>query len=408
MNNLYEALEICLQDLENGADVESVLFRYPDLADELRPILEASAGARSMAAPIPSAEVVQRNRAKILQHAAQVREARAGSSRRVWFASLRRLAVTLAVVAALFISGTGLVRAAANTLPGDNLYPVKRTWEGLSLFLTFNPQLRETLEVEHENERVYEVQTLLAEGRSAEVDFSGWVTSQNGNEWTVSPGVKVVLTDQTEIRDGPIGVGSAIRVRGQTQANGIVLVERIRLLESDDQLPTIGEQPEIDSENNNEGTSEPGEDNSGPGSGDETPEFEPREESFEGIVVSIENNVVVVNGIEADISRAEIRGTPVIGASVKVDGYYDSNGVFIVTRIEFEDDDSGGNSSEPRDSNDNSGSNDNSASGENDNGGNDNNNNDSGSNSGSSNGDNSGSGGGGNSGPGGGGDGSED
>ena len=55
MNNLYEALEICLKDLEKGADLESVLFRYPDLADELRPILEASAGAKGIAAPAPSA-----------------------------------------------------------------------------------------------------------------------------------------------------------------------------------------------------------------------------------------------------------------------------------------------------------------------------------------------------------------
>ena len=31
MNNLYDVLEICLQELENGADMESVLARYPDL-----------------------------------------------------------------------------------------------------------------------------------------------------------------------------------------------------------------------------------------------------------------------------------------------------------------------------------------------------------------------------------------
>jgi hypothetical protein len=49
MNNLYEALEICLKEIEQGADVDTVLFRYPDLADELRPILEASVKAKAMA-----------------------------------------------------------------------------------------------------------------------------------------------------------------------------------------------------------------------------------------------------------------------------------------------------------------------------------------------------------------------
>lgn len=415
--NLYEALEICLQDIEKGADVEAVLFRYPDLADELRPILEASAGAKSMAVPMPSPEVVQRNRARILQHAAQMREVRVKPLQRVWFASLRRLTVTVVVVVALFVSGTGLVRAAADTLPGDNLYPVKRTWEDLSLFLTFDSQLRETLEVERENERVYELQKLLAEGRSAEVDFSGWVTRQNGNEWVVSPGITVVLSDQTEVQDGPIVVNNAVRVRGWTQENGIVLAERVRLLDSDAKLPDLDNEPEIEVENNNEGPSHQEEDNSGPGSGDdaprieETPEsaFEPKEESFEGVVASIENNTLVVNGIEVDISRAEIRVIPRIGLFVKVDGYYDANGVFIVTRIEFQDNNSGSNNSNDNSNNDGGGSNDNSGSDGSSGNDNDNSNEDGGNDSGGgSDNDNGNDSGGDNSSSGGGGDGSED
>ena len=262
MNNLYEALEICLQDIEKGADLESVLFRYPDLADELRPILEASAGAKNMAVPAPSPDVVRRNRTKLLQHAAQMREANVKSSRRVWFASMRRLAVTLAVVALLFVSGTGLVGASSNTLPGDNLYPVKRTWEGVRLFFTFNPVEREALEVEHENERLHEVQEVLAEGRSTEVDFNGLVTSQNGNEWVVA-NVRVLISDQTELRDRGIGVGSPVRVRGITQGNNIVLAERISLLSSDEKLPDLDDSHE--SEGDNENNSGPGSGNDGPG-----------------------------------------------------------------------------------------------------------------------------------------------
>ncbi|HSK87093.1 MAG TPA: DUF5667 domain-containing protein, partial [Anaerolineales bacterium] len=230
MNNLYEVLEICLQDIEQGADIDTVLFRYPELADELRPILEASANAKNLAIPAPSVEVVRRNRARVLQHAAQLREAKVKPSRRIWFASLRRVAVTLVVVAALFISGTNLVRAASTTLPGDQLYPVKRTWEDVLLLFTFNSQQREALEVEHENERHHELRELFAEGRSEDVDFSGVVTRQDGNEWVVA-GVPVVVSSQTELRDAPIVVGNAVRVRGETRGDGIVLAERIRLLD---------------------------------------------------------------------------------------------------------------------------------------------------------------------------------
>ena len=267
MNNLYDTLEICLQEIEKGADVESVLFRYPDLADELRPILQASIGAKSMAVTAPSADVVRRNRSRVLQHAAQMREGKVKPSQRIWFASLRRIAVTLVVVIVLFVSGTGLVGASSNTLPGDNLYPVKRTWEGLRLFFTFNPVERQALESEHENERLHEVQEVLAEGRSTEVDFNGLVMSQNGNEWVVA-NVRVLISNQTEIRDQGITVGSPVRVRGVTQGNGIVLADRIRLLSSDAKLPDAEDGHESEGVNDN---------NSGPGSGEETPNIEETE-----------------------------------------------------------------------------------------------------------------------------------
>ena len=260
MNDLYEVLEVALHEIEQGADVDTILFRYPELAEELRPILEASVNAKSMAVTSPSPEVLRRNRARVLQYAAQMREAGARqASQRIWFASLRRIAVTLAVVAMLFISGTNLVRAASTTLPGDNLYPVKRTWEDVLLLFTFDIQQREALEVEHENERLHELRELFAEGRAAEVDFAGVVTSQNGNEWVVS-GVRVMISPQTELRD-PIAVGSPVRVRGETLGDGVVLAERIRLLPWDAKLPDVEIEDEDEHKQEN--------DNSGKGSGDE-------------------------------------------------------------------------------------------------------------------------------------------
>lgn len=273
MNNLYEALEICLQEIEQGADIEAVLFRFPDFAEELRPILETAANARKMSIPAPSAEVVQRNRARVLQHAAEMRESNArASTRRLWIASLRRVAVTLVVIAALFVSGTGLVRAASTTLPGDNLYPVKRTWEDVRVMLTFNVQQRQTLEVEHENERLYELRELFAKGRSASVDFAGVVTSRNGADWSVS-NIPVVVSAQTELRDPGIATGSAVHVMGYTQANGAVLAERIELLPPGAELPELKEDPGIEQENH-EGPTPQYEDNSGNGSGENSPNIE--------------------------------------------------------------------------------------------------------------------------------------
>jgi hypothetical protein len=385
MNNLYEALEICLKEIEQGADVDTVLFRYPDLADELRPILEASVKAKAMAIPAPSQDVMRRNRAKVLQRAAELREGKGRSqARRIWSVPLRRALVTFMVVLTLFVSGTGLVGAASNTLPGDNLYPVKRTWEGIRLFLTFDLLEREALELEHENERLEELYELFAMGRSAEVDFAGYVTRQTGNEWRVS-GITVLLSAETRLPDQQVTMGAAVRVRGQTQGDQIVLAERIELLSSGIKLPEVEDDGSGLEEEDNENSNQSLEDDSGRGTIGETlkvkatktpkPEFKPEMKSFEGIVSSIKNTIIVVDGITMDLSLAEeIKGTPGVGVIARVEGYYNANGVFIVVKIEFKNESSGSDSgSNSNDDNSNDDGNDDNS---NDDDGNDNDNED--------------------------------
>ncbi len=353
MNNLYDALENCLQDIEKGADTEAVLLRYPDIADELRPILQTSVKARTMSVPDLTADVLRRNRAKLLQRAAAMGAAKATPAlRRLWFASLRRLAVTLAVLALVFASGTGLVRAASTTLPGDNLYPVKRTWEDVKLLFSFDAQKRESLEVEYENERLEELRELFVEGRSVKVDFAGRVARQNGNQWLVA-GIPVIISPQTDLPQEPVAIGSAVRVTGLTQGNETVRADGIEL------LPPGASLPKGEEENNGEANPSG---NEAPGSGSENeapqveatktpaPAFQPTEESFDGIVESMNGDLWTINGIAADVSNAEIIGTPVIGAAVIVEGYFNSDGVFIVTKIEFVN--GGSNSGNGSDSND--------------------------------------------------------
>ncbi|HEX2992450.1 MAG TPA: DUF5666 domain-containing protein [Anaerolineales bacterium] len=361
MNNVYDALEICLQEIEKGADLETVLRLYPDLADELRPILETSVEARNMAAGGPTPDVLRRGRSRVLQQAAQIREAKAQTSRRLWSVPLRRTLVSLAVIVALFVSSTNLVRAATTTLPGDNLYPVKRTWEDILVLFTFNMQARQLLEVEHENERLEELYELFAEGRLAKVDFAGTVTRQNGDLWLVSK-VPVVISAGTDLRDDPILPGDAVRVRGVTQADGTVLAERVERLSEGTPLPVVDEDDSLENESElsgNENGSEEhdsDDDSSGPGSaGTPRPAASSEKVSLDGVVDSLSGTLVVVNGQPMNISGAEIKGTPRTGATVRVEGYYDASGLFIVTKIEFRD---GGSNSDENDDDDNRNDND--------------------------------------------------
>lgn len=352
MNNLYEVLEVCLNEIERGTDVDTVLFRYPELADELRPIVEASVGAKEMAVPAPSQEVIKRNRARILQRASEIREQSAVSSRRIWSVPLRRALVTLMVIMMLFVSSTGLVRASSSTLPGDNLYPVKRTWEDVLLLFTFDTDKREALEFEHENERLEELHELFAEGRSANVDFAGYVTRQNGTEWRVS-GITVVISSETRLPDQPIEINAAVRVQGRAQSDMSVLAETIELLPSGSRLPEIE-----DDEDELEGDSEEHEGSNLqiaeiPNTGSEnetpetvvttasTPETVSDDVSINGIITSVENDLIVVDGIVMDVEFVVFGDALRVGGAAKVEGYYNADGIFIVTKIEVEDSSSG-------------------------------------------------------------------
>ncbi|RME89291.1 MAG: hypothetical protein D6770_04960 [Anaerolineae bacterium] len=229
---LHDALEFCLQEIERGADVETCLERFPEFATDLRPLLNAALLARSLPALSPSPAVMQRGRARLLQRAAEMRTRQERRHRRIAWGAFRSAAVAFLVAVFLFVSGTGLVRASSTALPGDGLYPVKRTWEGLRLSLVFDPLRREEVEFEIENERLEEIGELFAKGRVERVSFDGWLESRQADRWLVS-GVTVVITGETRLPAEPVDPGAAVRIVGWTQPEKVVEATDVILLPPD-------------------------------------------------------------------------------------------------------------------------------------------------------------------------------
>ena len=242
---LYEALEVCLQAVETGAELESVLERYPQMADELRPILESALRAQSLAIPSVPADAIRRGRARVMQHAAEMREI--AQKPRIASFVFSRLAASLALALLFIISATGLVRASNGALPGDDLYPVKRTWEGMRLFFAFSPEARKDLESDFEQMRLTEVAELLAEGRREAVAFVGSVEGQDENQWVVS-GIPVRITPESRLPVSPVTIGASILVEGHTDLQGFVEAEHVELLEPGISLPPL-EPAEIEEPN---------------------------------------------------------------------------------------------------------------------------------------------------------------
>jgi hypothetical protein len=356
---LYDALEACLDALQRGAEVESCLARYPELADQLRPLLAAAVDARALAGGGVPAEAAKRGKARLLNAAAEMRERGAPRATRGFRRSfvLTLSTVTAAIVLVILLSSAGLVYASSSSLPGDALYPVKLSWEGLQLQLA-GSQSREALQNHFEQERVTEVDKLLQRGRSEQVEFIGAVTALLPDR-IVASDITVFLTDQTEV-EGQLAVGALVQVKGITQTDSTVIARNIRVLPAN---PGQGEGHDGGGDNGQGHGSGPdsgkktatpegsGDDSGGPtatssgggsdSSGDSTPQ--PQSFDLEGKITKLSSGSLVVGGTQIKLdSSTEIRGTLAEGVKVRARGYIYSNGTYLATRVEVVTSDEGG------------------------------------------------------------------
>jgi hypothetical protein len=330
-DKLYDALEVCLRALETGVDIESVLLLYPQFADELRPALEAAIRARELALPAVPQAAIQRGRARVLQHAAGMRKSMAKPRSRWSMFAFPRLASSLAIALVLLLSGTGLVSASSAALPGDNLYPVKRSWEGLRLLFVFSPQEREGLESRFEQERLDEISELLTEGRKEPIAFAGLVTAQDLLSWKVS-GITVMITPSSRLPADPVAIGAPVMVIGHTNSQGFVEVDSLEALGPGASLPPFepskaehveGEEPE-----DHQGEAEEGK-------AQQPEQSEQRTHEFQGVVESMNGNLWTINGQQVNVEFAENTSPVSTGDLVEFEGYYASTGQFIVIKIEL-------------------------------------------------------------------------
>ena len=136
------------------------LARYPEHAEELRPLLSLASGVRAVRTPRPDPVAVQANRRRMLE-AAQAAAARRQQRRFaplawIWgqplgsrIRPLYRASMALAAMVVLVALAAGLLFAsAADSLPGQALYSVKRFGEDARLSLTLSSAARQELREE--------------------------------------------------------------------------------------------------------------------------------------------------------------------------------------------------------------------------------------------------------------------
>ena len=227
-----EALDL----LEQGADIDAIIARYPAQAAELRPFLLTAARLSRLATQPGLSAEAQSKRVFLAAAAAPTAARRPAAVGR-----LSRLAAgLLALLVVFLLSGSALVGASASAAPGSALYGTKRLVESARLALATNPERAATLRERFRRERLAEVEQLLAAGRVADVSLTGVIEAiddygRGEAHWTVD-GLPIVVDEQTTIEGRP-AVGALVEIEGRT-ADDVVRATRVTVLSAGLPQPT--------------------------------------------------------------------------------------------------------------------------------------------------------------------------
>jgi hypothetical protein len=169
-------LESCLEMIRSGQEtIDSVLTRYPNLADVLRPELETALwlGEKSKILD-PRPGFVYASRGRLISQVQQ-ESGFEKAQPRFWLFGLngryRPYKLTLQMVLVgllmfvLVLSTSTISLASQSAIPGDTLYPIKISIENAELALTPGSLGDARLHVEFAQRRLSEVQSLVLDGK---------------------------------------------------------------------------------------------------------------------------------------------------------------------------------------------------------------------------------------------------
>ncbi|MBI2859049.1 MAG: hypothetical protein HYX90_08220 [Chloroflexi bacterium] len=170
MSKIETVLNECIERMQAGETIEQCLNSYPEDAAELESLLRTVVLFGRAAAVQPRPEFRAYAKAQVLlsvRTRTMPKRATQGWSmfRRGWVAAAASAFV-------IVISGSGTVLASSNSLPGDTLYPVKRTVEKAQLVLTPSDVGKAKLLANFADRRVKEMGDMVAAGRGNDLEMA--------------------------------------------------------------------------------------------------------------------------------------------------------------------------------------------------------------------------------------------
>lgn len=174
---LDELVDRCLSDIQSGqTTIEECLTRHPEVEGSLEPLLRLAAYSHELMAPdspnpvfVQNAQIRLLNQIRTKTQSKQPRKTHPLRMPRLFLRPAYAL-VAILLVFALFTSGIGVVRASASSLPGDNLYGLKRASEQIQLVMSLSSDGDKRLLLEFVETRMEEVEALLNLERYEDID----------------------------------------------------------------------------------------------------------------------------------------------------------------------------------------------------------------------------------------------
>jgi hypothetical protein len=210
-NSFNHLLEACLQEIEASGDIEGVLQRHPEHAEQLRPLLQLASSLREQYAEVPEPQAqLTVGRFRLRREARNARRAAAAeqvvASREERRSNMRlRLVpalVSITVVVAVWMAGMAGVALAADAAgPGEPLYGIDRAMERLQLRLTYDPEAATQLRMRLTEERMSEIQKLVRKQNQERLEEALGEYGDAVGALAAGPEARKQLADQARISE---------------------------------------------------------------------------------------------------------------------------------------------------------------------------------------------------------------